>query len=150
MKPSLSKDIQCHGWPYSFNDFICLQITTSDIRPHIKWTVSLVITDGHLILMVWHTHFITPEGNSKRFGFNEVSVHPMCFFCCCRSQENPDRKYKLLKHEVHDHKISEMVLDISVASTRWRDQGLVEHKIALKLIYANWSKLLISVEKMLD
>ena len=45
-----------------------LQITRSDIRPHIKWTVCLVIAYGHLNLpqgFVWicmgkHTHFITP------------------------------------------------------------------------------------------
>ena len=33
MTPGLSKDIQCHVWPYSF---LCLQITRSDIRPHIN------------------------------------------------------------------------------------------------------------------
>ena len=51
-----------------------LQITRSDIRPHIKWAVSLVITYGHFNLpqrFVWvctgsHTHFITPEGTIYR------------------------------------------------------------------------------------
>ena len=31
--------------------FIFLQITRSDIRPHVKWTVSLVIAGGHLIFI---------------------------------------------------------------------------------------------------
>ena len=47
-----------------------LQITRSDIRPHIKWAVSLMIAYGHFILprgFVWvymgeHTQFITLEG----------------------------------------------------------------------------------------
>ena len=49
--------------------FLNLQITRSDIRPHIKWPVSLVIAYGHFNLpqgIVWvcmssHTHFITPR-----------------------------------------------------------------------------------------
>ena len=44
MTPGLSKDIQCHVWPYFFPN---LHITRSDIRPHIKWAVSLVIAYGH-------------------------------------------------------------------------------------------------------
>ena len=43
MTPSLSKDIQCH------THFLYLQITRSDNVPHVKWAVSLVITDDHLI-----------------------------------------------------------------------------------------------------
>ena len=49
-----------------------LQIIRSDIRPHIKWAVSLVIAYGHSNLpqgIVWvyicmssHTHFIIPNG----------------------------------------------------------------------------------------
>ena len=51
--------------------FLNLQITSLDIRPHIKWAVTLVIfAYGHFNLpqgFVWicmglHTHFITPEG----------------------------------------------------------------------------------------
>ena len=50
--------------------FLNLQFTTSDIRPHIKLAVSLVIAYGHFSLLqafVWvcmglHIHFITPEG----------------------------------------------------------------------------------------
>ena len=46
--------------------FQSLQITRSDVRPHIKWDVSLVIAYGHFNLpqgFVWvcmgkHTHFI--------------------------------------------------------------------------------------------
>ena len=52
---SLSKDIQCHVWSYSF---LRLQITIADIyvRPHIWWAIRLVIADGHLNLLqglVW-------------------------------------------------------------------------------------------------
>ena len=46
--PCLNKDILCHVWPYSF---LCLQITRSDIGPHIKWDVSRVIADDHLVLL---------------------------------------------------------------------------------------------------
>ena len=42
MAPDLSKDICCRVWP-TFSE---LQITRSDIRPHIKWAVSLVIAYG--------------------------------------------------------------------------------------------------------
>ena len=51
--PGLSKDIRCHVQPYFF---LNLQVTESDIRPHIKWAVSLVITYGHFNLpqgFVW-------------------------------------------------------------------------------------------------
>ena len=53
MTPGLSQDIQCHGWPYFF---LNLQFTRSDIWPHIKLAVSLVITCGHFNLpegFVW-------------------------------------------------------------------------------------------------
>ena len=39
----LSKDIWCHVGSYSF---VYLQITKSDIRPHVKWAVRLVIAYG--------------------------------------------------------------------------------------------------------
>ena len=50
--------------------FLNLQITSSDVRPHIKWVVGLVITYGCFnvpqvsvwVCMGLHTHFITPEG----------------------------------------------------------------------------------------
>ena len=52
--------------------FLKLLITRSDIRPHIKWAVSLVIAYGQFnfpqgfmwidLYMGLHTHFITPEG----------------------------------------------------------------------------------------
>ena len=32
--------------------FLSLQITRSDVRPHIKWAVSLVIADDHLIFLM--------------------------------------------------------------------------------------------------
>ena len=38
MIPCFSKEIQCHVWLL----FLHLQITRSDIRPHIKWDASLV------------------------------------------------------------------------------------------------------------
>ena len=52
--------------------FLNLQITISDIRPHIKWAVSLVTAYGHFHLpqgFVWvcmgqYTHFTTPKGSS--------------------------------------------------------------------------------------
>ena len=43
----LRMSIQYHVWPYSF---LCLQITRSGIRCHMK-AVSLVITDGHFIFI---------------------------------------------------------------------------------------------------
>ena len=54
------------------NTFLNLQITRSDIKPHTKWAVSLVIADGHFNLphvFVWvrniHT-FITPKGGKEK------------------------------------------------------------------------------------
>ena len=50
MTPGLSKDIRCHVWPYvSIN----LQISRSDIRPHIKWAVSLVILHMVTSIFLW-------------------------------------------------------------------------------------------------
>ena len=48
MTPGPCKNIWCHVWPYSF---LCLQIIRSDIRPHAKWAVSLMIADDHLIFL---------------------------------------------------------------------------------------------------
>ena len=50
MTPGLGKDIRCHVWPYSF---LCLHITRSDIRLHLKWAVSLVMAHGHWIFHTW-------------------------------------------------------------------------------------------------
>ena len=53
MTPGLRKDIRCHEWPYTF---LNLQITSPNIRPHIKWILSLVIAYGHFTLpqgFVW-------------------------------------------------------------------------------------------------
>ena len=44
MTPGLSKDIRCYVWPYFF---LKLANARSDIRPHIKWAVSLVFANGH-------------------------------------------------------------------------------------------------------
>ena len=41
MTPCVSKDIQCDVWPY-FS-----KLANDQIRPHIKWAVSLVIACGH-------------------------------------------------------------------------------------------------------
>ena len=54
MTPGLSKDIRCHVRMTIL--FLNLQITRSDIRPHIKWAVSLMIAYGHFNLpqgFVW-------------------------------------------------------------------------------------------------
>ena len=64
--------------------FLNLKITRSDIRPHIKWGVSLVIAYGHFNLcqeVVWvrigeHTHFLTPEGFLQASSCSIVL--PMC------------------------------------------------------------------------
>ena len=47
MTHGLSNDIRCHVCLYSF---LCLHITKLDIRPQVKWAVSLVIADGHFNL----------------------------------------------------------------------------------------------------
>ena len=33
------------------DSFICLQIARSDIRPHVKWAVSLVIADDKINIL---------------------------------------------------------------------------------------------------
>ena len=48
--PGLSESIQCHVRSYAYS-FLSLKITRSDIRAHVKWAVSLVITDGHSIFL---------------------------------------------------------------------------------------------------
>ena len=57
MTPGLSKDIRCHVWPYFF--FLNLQITRSDIRPHIKLAVNLMIANGHFNLPLGFVWVIT-------------------------------------------------------------------------------------------
>ena len=60
------KDIQCHVWPYF------LKLANHQIRPHIKWSVNMVIAYGHFNLpqgFVWvcmgqnskNSNFIIPE-----------------------------------------------------------------------------------------
>ena len=64
--------------------FLNLQIIRSDIRPDIKWAVSLLIAYGHFNLpqgIVWvcmssHTHFITPNGTDD----TPDETHVMLFF----------------------------------------------------------------------
>ena len=46
MTSGFRKDIRCHVWPYFF---LNLQTTRLDMRPHIKWAVSLMIAFGHFI-----------------------------------------------------------------------------------------------------
>ena len=48
MTSGLSKDIRCHVWPYFYKQ---VQISRSDIRPHIKWAVSLVIL--HMVTSIF-------------------------------------------------------------------------------------------------
>ena len=65
MTSVLSKDILCHVWPYFF---LNLQITRSDIRPHIQWAVSLVIVHGH---------FNLPQGGCMgMYGLTYSLYHP--------------------------------------------------------------------------
>ena len=45
LTPGLCKDILCHVWSCSF---VCLQNTRADIRPQVKWAVSLMIAYGPL------------------------------------------------------------------------------------------------------
>ena len=67
--------------------FLNLQIIRSDIRPDIKWAVSLVIAYGHFNLpqgIVWvcmssHTHFITPIGTDD----TPDETHVILFFSKC-------------------------------------------------------------------
>ena len=61
MTPGHSKDIQCHVWPESF---LCLQITKSDIRPHVRGPgdckESLDLPQGFVwVCMGEHPHFTT-------------------------------------------------------------------------------------------
>ena len=51
MTPGLSKDIRCHVWPIDHTFYKQVQISRSDIRPHIKWAVSLVIL--HMITSIF-------------------------------------------------------------------------------------------------
>ena len=61
MTSGLSKNIWCHVWPYYF---LFLHIIRSDIRSHVKWAISMVIVDDHLIFLrvfcayVWVNIFI--------------------------------------------------------------------------------------------
>ena len=66
-----------------------LQITRSDIRPHIKWVVCLVIAYGHFNLpwgIVWvcmspHTHFIPPPPPPPRALMKHTSNYFFKFAC---------------------------------------------------------------------
>ena len=60
MTPGPSKDV----WPYSST----LAITISDIRPHVKWTVSLVIADYHLISLRGVYGYAWVQGLVDRVG----------------------------------------------------------------------------------
>ena len=72
-----------------------LQITRSDIRPHIKWVVRLVTAYGHFNLpwgIVWvcmspHTHFIPPPP-LPRAQMTHLMKHTSYYFikCACELQ----------------------------------------------------------------
>ena len=71
MTPGLNTDFQCHMTILCLN----LQITRSDIRPHTKWAVSLVIAYGHFIFLgglcgyVWVTVLtLSPQRENLKFG----------------------------------------------------------------------------------
>ena len=53
--PGLSTDIQCHVWACSF---LSMQITRSDLRPKVKYVVSLVIADGQFIFLMCLCEYI--------------------------------------------------------------------------------------------
>ena len=67
-----------------------LQITRSDIRPHIKWVVRLVTAYGHFNLpwgIVWvcmspHTHFI-PDSPPPRAQITHLMKHTSNYFIKC-------------------------------------------------------------------
>ena len=74
----------CHVWPYYFQ---CLQITKSDIRPQVKWAVTLVIADGHFNLpqglcgYIWTNIFLlspyrVSSGEKTRFMLR------ITYLCC--------------------------------------------------------------------
>ena len=56
------------------NFFLCLQITTAEIRPQAKYSINLVIVDDHFnlpqrfvwVCMGYYTHFITPKGGKLK------------------------------------------------------------------------------------
>ena len=73
MTPGLSKDILCHVRYMCDYTFLNMQIIRSDIRPHIKWAVSLVIAYGHFNFPqgLWvhmygltYMYFIIPDHNT--------------------------------------------------------------------------------------
>ena len=90
-----------------------LQITRSDIRPHIKWVVRLVTAYGHFDLawgIVWvcmspHTHFILPPPPSPPFPraqMTRLMKHTSNYFikCACELQ-NIHNSSALDGHKVH-------------------------------------------------
>ena len=85
-----------------------LQITRSDIRPHIKWVVCLVTAYGHFDLpwgIVWvcmspHTHFTPPP--SPRTQMTHLMKHILNYFikCACELQ-NIHSSSALDGHKAH-------------------------------------------------
>ena len=65
-----------------------LQITRSDIRPHIKWVVRLVTAYGHFNIpwgIVWvcmspNTHFIAPHPSPPRAQMTHLMKHTSNYF----------------------------------------------------------------------
>ena len=90
-----------------------LQITRSDIRPHIKWVVRLVTAYGHFDLpwgIVWvcmspHTHFILPPPPPPPLPRAQM-IHLMkhtsnYFFKCACELQNIHSSSALDGHKVH-------------------------------------------------
>ena len=84
MTPGLSKDIQCRTTIL----FLNLQITRSNIRPHTRWAVSLVIVHDHMATLIFlrvlcgciwvnTTHFITTEGVHKSIQQHKMHMVPL-------------------------------------------------------------------------
>ena len=91
-----------------------LQITRSDIRPHIKWVVHLVTAYGHFNLpwgIVWvcmspHTHFICPPPPPPPLPPRAQMTHQMkhtsnYFFKCACVLQNIHSSSALDGNKVH-------------------------------------------------
>ena len=92
-----------------------LQITRSDIRPHIKWVVHLVTAYGHFNLpwgIVWvcmspYTHFIIPPPppSPPRAQMTHLMKHTSNYFikCACvgPTSEHPSSSSALDGNKIH-------------------------------------------------
>ena len=73
MAHGFSKDIRC---PIELHSFVCLQVTRTDIRPQVKYDVSLVIADSRLVFS---------RGLCEYVGIDRkhlIDIHLYKFFTC--------------------------------------------------------------------